>query len=207
MKNSIPNVRLVNSSFFCTWRTFIRYLEFYVQSSHRHFQYQHESHSISSQPSSTSDVDEASSSLHKMVCEFFSFTRNSSGDSFRINQYRIKSLRKRNKRKRNVKILMNLKSKTSIVRETDLYHRYFSRRPVSPYALFFRDTQNDIKKKLANPSFGWVKSNCLSSHMKSLMSREISKVVAHMWESIDPEVKEVNHANSFFHWLTQLFIF
>ena len=27
-------------------------------------------------------------------------------------------------------------------------------RPVSPYALFFRDTQNDIKKKLANPSFG-----------------------------------------------------
>ncbi|CAF1170408.1 unnamed protein product [Rotaria magnacalcarata] len=46
-------------------------------------------------------------------------------------------------------------------------------KPVSPYALFFRDTQNDIKKKLANPSFG-----------------EISKVVAHMWENIEPEVKE-----------------
>ncbi|CAF4708428.1 unnamed protein product, partial [Rotaria magnacalcarata] len=27
-------------------------------------------------------------------------------------------------------------------------------KPVSPYALFFRDTQNDIKKKLTNPSFG-----------------------------------------------------
>ncbi|CAF0846255.1 unnamed protein product [Didymodactylos carnosus] len=46
-------------------------------------------------------------------------------------------------------------------------------KPVSPYALFFRDTQNGIKKKLASPSFG-----------------EISKVVAHMWENIEPEVKE-----------------
>ncbi|CAF1196521.1 unnamed protein product, partial [Didymodactylos carnosus] len=46
-------------------------------------------------------------------------------------------------------------------------------KPVSPYALFFRDTQNEIKKKLANPTFG-----------------EISKVVAHMWENIEPEVKE-----------------
>ncbi|CAF0735332.1 unnamed protein product [Adineta steineri] len=46
-------------------------------------------------------------------------------------------------------------------------------KPVSPYALFFRDAQNDIKKKLSNPSFG-----------------EISKVVAHMWENIEPEIKE-----------------
>ncbi|CAF1266728.1 unnamed protein product [Adineta ricciae] len=46
-------------------------------------------------------------------------------------------------------------------------------KPVSPYALFFRDAQNDIKKRLANPSFG-----------------EISKVVAHMWENIEPEIKE-----------------
>ncbi|CAF0811500.1 unnamed protein product [Rotaria sp. Silwood1] len=48
-----------------------------------------------------------------------------------------------------------------------------TKKKLSPYALFFRDTQNDIKKKLSNPSFG-----------------EISKVVAHMWENIEPEIKE-----------------
>jgi hypothetical protein len=49
---------------------------------------------------------------------------------------------------------MNLKSK-----KKKTFHPYIHIfisliRPVSPYALFFRDTQNDIKKKLPNPSFG-----------------------------------------------------
>ena len=44
---------------------------------------------------------------------------------------------------------------------------------MSPYALFFRDTQPSIKVTSPNASFG-----------------EISKIVASLWESLNPEVKE-----------------
>ena len=67
----------------------------------------------------------------------------------------VKSWRKRSKARRSVKIRMNLKSNEQFLRKVivDLWSDLFIR-PVSPYALFFRDTQNDIKKKLINPSFG-----------------------------------------------------
>lgn len=48
-------------------------------------------------------------------------------------------------------------------------------RPVSAYALFFRDTQAAIKGQNPNATFG-----------------EVSKIVASMWESLDPEHKNVS---------------
>ena len=45
-------------------------------------------------------------------------------------------------------------------------------KPVSAYALFFRDTQATIKGSQPNASFG-----------------EVSKIVASMWDSLDPESK------------------
>lgn len=48
-------------------------------------------------------------------------------------------------------------------------------RPVSAYALFFRDTQAVIKGKHPNASFG-----------------EVSKIVASMWDALDIEHKNVN---------------
>lgn len=48
-------------------------------------------------------------------------------------------------------------------------------RPVSAYALFFRDTQAVIKGKHPNASFG-----------------EVSKIVASMWDALDMEHKNVN---------------
>lgn len=47
-------------------------------------------------------------------------------------------------------------------------------RPVSAYALFFRDTQSHIKSQNPNATFG-----------------QISKIVAGMWDQLDAERKEV----------------
>lgn len=47
-------------------------------------------------------------------------------------------------------------------------------RPVSAYALFFRDTQAAIKGTSPNASFG-----------------EVSKIVASMWDSLDADHKNV----------------
>lgn len=47
-------------------------------------------------------------------------------------------------------------------------------KPVSAYALFFRDTQAAIKGQSPNASFG-----------------EVSKIVAQMWDGLDPEHKNV----------------
>ncbi|XP_012941827.1 TOX high mobility group box family member 3, partial [Aplysia californica] len=47
-------------------------------------------------------------------------------------------------------------------------------KPVSAYALFFRDTQATIKGHNPNASFG-----------------EVSKIVASMWDQLDPEHKDV----------------
>ncbi|KAK6983741.1 TOX high mobility group box family member 4-A, partial [Biomphalaria glabrata] len=49
-------------------------------------------------------------------------------------------------------------------------------KPVSAYALFFRDTQATIKGHNPNASFG-----------------EVSKIVASMWDQLDPEHKDVSH--------------
>jgi hypothetical protein len=48
-------------------------------------------------------------------------------------------------------------------------------RPVSAYALFFRDTQAAIKGQNPNASFG-----------------EVSKIVASMWDALDAEHKNVS---------------
>jgi hypothetical protein len=79
-------------------------------------------------------------------------------------EQQVKLSRKRSKPNENVKIRMNRKSRRTNNGTTR--HVYMSSvfvvvfpRPVSPYALFFRDTQNDIKKKLANPSFGYVETS------------------------------------------------
>lgn len=50
----------------------------------------------------------------------------------------------------------------------------FFQRPVSAYALFFRDTQAAIKGQNPNASFG-----------------EVSKIVASMWDVLAPEHKNV----------------
>jgi hypothetical protein len=49
------------------------------------------------------------------------------------------------------------------------------RRPVSAYALFFRDTQASIKGQNPNASFG-----------------EVSKIVASMWDVLAPDHKNVS---------------
>lgn len=49
-------------------------------------------------------------------------------------------------------------------------------RPVSAYALFFRDTQAAIKGQNPNASFG-----------------EVSKIVASMWDALDTEHKNVSY--------------
>lgn len=54
-----------------------------------------------------------------------------------------------------------------------LYFMFF--RPVSAYALFFRDTQAAIKGQNPNASFG-----------------EVSKIVASMWDALDAEHKNVS---------------
>ena len=48
-------------------------------------------------------------------------------------------------------------------------------RPVSAYALFFRDTQAAIKGQNPNASFG-----------------EVSKIVASMWDSLEEDQKNVS---------------
>ena len=48
-------------------------------------------------------------------------------------------------------------------------------RPVSAYALFFRDTQATIKGHNPNASFG-----------------EVSKIVASMWEALETDNKNVS---------------
>ncbi|CAF4443802.1 unnamed protein product [Rotaria socialis] len=129
------------------------YLELYNQSAHihrhplhNHFQYQHEVQSFSPQQSSTSEIDETS----PQPLPSSSSSLNRPNDTVTNKTIKKKKQTKKKRKDPNE-----------------------PQKPVSPYALFFRDTQNDIKKKLANPSFG-----------------EISKVVAHMWESIEPELKE-----------------
>lgn len=54
--------------------------------------------------------------------------------------------------------------------------KIFIFRPVSAYALFFRDTQAAIKGQNPNASFG-----------------EVSKIVASMWEGLDPDHKDVSN--------------
>lgn len=53
-------------------------------------------------------------------------------------------------------------------------------KPVSAYALFFRDTQAAIKGQNPNASFG-----------------EVSKIVASMWDSLAEEQKQVKWCLSF----------
>ena len=48
-------------------------------------------------------------------------------------------------------------------------------RPVSAYALFFRDTQAAIKGENPNASFG-----------------DVSKIVASMWDNLEPDAKAVS---------------
>lgn len=50
-------------------------------------------------------------------------------------------------------------------------------KPVSAYALFFRDTQAAIKGQNPNATFG-----------------DVSKIVASMWDSLGEEQKQVCHA-------------
>ncbi len=52
-------------------------------------------------------------------------------------------------------------------------------KPVSAYALFFRDTQAAIKGQNPNATFG-----------------EVSKIVASMWDSLGEEQKQVEHSFS-----------
>lgn len=56
---------------------------------------------------------------------------------------------------------------------------FFVFRPVSAYALFFRDTQAAIKGQNPNASFG-----------------EVSKIVASMWDALDTEHKDVSLINN-----------
>ena len=49
-------------------------------------------------------------------------------------------------------------------------------KPVSAYALFFRDTQAAIKGQNPNATFG-----------------DVSKIVASMWDSLGEEQKQVRH--------------
>lgn len=56
-------------------------------------------------------------------------------------------------------------------------------RPVSAYALFFRDTQAAIKGQNPNASFG-----------------EVSKIVASMWDALDVEHKNVTISNRVNEW-------
>lgn len=51
-------------------------------------------------------------------------------------------------------------------------------KPVSAYALFFRDTQAAIKGQNPNATFG-----------------EVSKIVASMWDSLGEEQKQVEHSS------------
>jgi hypothetical protein len=62
-------------------------------------------------------------------------------------------------------------------------------RPVSAYALFFRDTQAAIKGQNPNASFG-----------------EVSKIVASMWDTLDAEHKNVSlqFENSLLHYIFNL---
>jgi hypothetical protein len=52
--------------------------------------------------------------------------------------------------------------------------KFHFNRPVSAYALFFRDTQAAIKGQNPNASFG-----------------EVSKIVASMWDALDADSKNV----------------
>ena len=58
---------------------------------------------------------------------------------------------------------------------SDVVHVVVFSRPVSAYALFFRDTQAAIKGQNPNASFG-----------------EVSKIVASMWDALDAEHKNVS---------------
>jgi hypothetical protein len=58
------------------------------------------------------------------------------------------------------------------------FYIFSNYRPVSAYALFFRDTQAAIKETNPNALFG-----------------EISKIVASMWDVLAPEHKMVSEEN------------
>lgn len=62
---------------------------------------------------------------------------------------------------------------TDVLIKKNVFHR-----PVSAYALFFRDTQAAIKGQNPNASFG-----------------EVSKIVASMWDALDTEHKNVSYNN------------
>lgn len=65
-------------------------------------------------------------------------------------------------------------------------------KPVSAYALFFRDTQAAIKGQNPNATFG-----------------DVSKIVASMWDSLGEEQKQVNHLSvlslNFLNWLYNVY--
>lgn len=63
-------------------------------------------------------------------------------------------------------------SQTELLRKSKIF---LCSRPVSAYALFFRDTQAAIKGQNPNASFG-----------------EVSKIVASMWDALDTEHKNVS---------------
>lgn len=56
-------------------------------------------------------------------------------------------------------------------------------KPVSAYALFFRDTQAAIKGQNPNATFG-----------------DVSKIVASMWDSLGEEQKQVQNAQVWEKW-------
>jgi len=59
-----------------------------------------------------------------------------------------------------------------------MYTQFLFSRPMTAYSLFFRDTQSSIKAQNQQATFG-----------------EISRIVATMWESLEPHEKEVYSAN------------
>lgn len=75
------------------------------------------------------------------------------------------------------KFLKKVFSKKVFLLYTYLQNKLFLMifRPVSAYALFFRDTQAAIKGQNPNASFG-----------------EVSKIVASMWDGLDSEHKSVS---------------
>ena len=68
-----------------------------------------------------------------------------------------------------------------IVLEVNEIFSHLHYRPVSAYALFFRDTQASIKGQNPNASFG-----------------EVSKIVASMWDVLAPDHKNVSMRASCF---------
>lgn len=79
-----------------------------------------------------------------------------------------------------LRIILRIILRTSKQLFIESYTFDFFPRPVSAYALFFRDTQAAIKGQNPNASFG-----------------EVSKIVASMWDGLETEHKNVNIESDF----------